>query len=790
MPLTAPGHRRLRRYLPGLFALGGILVVLLIWSSGQAKEQRKIRRDTDLTAEQVSLRLQAWIADRVAAIRFFAAEHPPYLSSSADYASSAQELIDLFPGFQALNRLDADGVISDVVPLAGNEAALGRNVHDHVPGIGQAVDRAAATAGIAYGPVITLFQGGVGVTSYLPLNDASGRLQGFLNGVFRVDTLVDSCLYEQSLRRNYRFRLLDPSDREMYRHDPDSTASDWRADAARAIHVFDQDWQLELLPTTRYRREMAASADEIAAAVGILLVALLAWLLRLHFAGLDRLAESQQRYRLLVENASDLIVKIDSRGRFLYVSPSYCSLFGRSEQDLLNSDFMPLVHEDDRPTTVAAMEELARPPHTCYVEQRALTREGWRWLSWSDTAVFDAEGRIEAVIGVGRDITARKELEDQLRQAQKLQAVGQLAGGIAHDFNNILQAVMGHVSFARDELPAGHPAVENLETIQRSALRAAELTRRLLIFSRQQVLKRVNVDANRLVEDHLRMLRRILSAQVVLDFEPGAGLGAVSVDSGQIEQVLMNLCVNARDAVNGTGRILITTTVRHLAEARPDNPAASPGDYVAIAVADNGCGMDPGEVARIFDPFFTTKAVGQGTGLGLSTVYGIIRQHGGFIDVVSRRGEGSTFTVHLPVATGEMEIETQPVAAEVRRGSETILVAEDDGHVREFTARALRDNGYDVITAADGEEAVLKAREPNRRIALALLDVVMPGLGGPAAATQIRQLSPDTRVLFASGYAPERYRLPDGPDGHADFLGKPFTRAELLTKVREIIDRR
>jgi PAS domain S-box-containing protein len=783
-------QRRLRHFLPGLFAAFGTLLVLLVWWWAQVGEQRDLCQDAELTAEQVGLRLQSWVADRVAAISFFANECPLLPKGHEDYEPIALRLIDLFPGFQALNRLDAGGVIRDVVPDQGNEAALGRDVHDHVAGVGAAADRAAATGRIAFGPAIVLFQGGIAVTSYHSIHDASGRLDGFINGVFRIDNLVDSCLAEESLRRNYRFRLLDATGREMYRHDPSATTTgDWPAVVSRTVILFEQDWRLELAPSATFGRSLASPVDEIAAGVAILLVALFAWLLRSHFAGLDRLSESQSRYRLLVENSTDMIVKVDPRGRFLYVSPSYCTRFGKAEQELLNREFLPLVHEDDRETTAKAMEDLYRPPHSCYLEQRALTTDGWRWLAWVDTAVLDGQGRVEAIIGVGRDITECKELEEQLRQAQKLQAVGQLAGGIAHDFNNILQAVLGHLSFASDELESDHPASAHLETVRQSALRAADLTRQLLVFGRQQVLKRVNADPNQLVSNHLRMLNRIMGAEIAMAFEPGADLGAVSVDPGQIEQVLMNLCVNARDAIAGSGRILITTAERQMTVPRPGSPGNPVGPYVTIAVTDDGCGMDEELQARIFDPFFTTKSVGRGTGLGLATAYGIVRQHGGFIDVSSRPGAGSTFTVYLPVATGTVEKPSPVTVTRSARGDETILLAEDNDAVRLFTARALRDAGYHVLVAADGNEAVDLAREHSGRIALAVLDVVMPGRGGPEAAALIRSFAPDVRVLFASGYTPDHDQLPVGPDGTVDFLGKPFQPSQLLALVREILDR-
>ncbi|MBE0565951.1 MAG: PAS domain S-box protein [Krumholzibacteria bacterium] len=780
--------RRLRRLLPWIFAVLGCLVVFALWTLGATTERRLVREDTALTADQVHLRLEAWVGSRVAAVRLFAGQHSARSHADFTYEQMAFRLIELFPGLQALNLLDQDGVIRDVVPEEGNEAALGRNVHDHIPGVGAAVDRAGVTRQIAFGPVITLFQGGLAVTSYAPVFNADGGLTGFINGVFRIDTLVDDCLSEGSLRQNYRFRLLDPDGREVYRHAAD-TDTDWPFAYATRLQLFEQPWSLVLAPSPQFLDDSVSYADEISAAVGIALVLLLAWLLRAHFAGLGRLADSQARYRLLVEHTGDMIVKMDPQGRFLYVSPSYCVVFGRSEEELLDGRFVPQVHEEDRAASAQETAKLALPPYTCYLEQRALTRDGWRWHSWSDTAILGPDGRIEAVIGVGRDISERKELEDQLRQAQKLQAVGQLAGGIAHDFNNILQAVLGNLHFAQEELPPEHPAAQDLQLVQKGAERAAQLTRQLLAFSRQQMLSRTLLDVNRLVSDHLRMLHRLIGEGLVLEFKPGADVGPVSADPGQLEQVLLNLCVNARDAIGAAGTILITTGERALDDATAAQVAAAPGSYVAISVADDGCGMDEAVMERIFDPFFTTKGVGHGTGLGLATAYGIVKQHGGFIDVVSARGQGSTFTVCLPRAEGEVEVEVLGTARAPERGHETILLAEDDEAVREFAERALTRAGYRVITARDGLEAVELATRHADEIGLALLDVVMPKMGGVQAAQRIRALAPGIGLVFASGYAPGEELPVAAPGGDVVFLGKPYRLDDLLRNVREILDR-
>jgi len=779
-----------RRGLPWVVGLFGVLSVFLLWHSLQRSNRQRLADETRLTAGHVQLRLEAWIDSRTALIRVAASGYADEVYQRWRFDAFADELLELFPGLQAFNRIDNSGVITVIKPGEGNEPALGRNVHDHPdPGIGEAFDRAAATGDLSVGPVVDLFQGHRGVTTYMPTFDTDGKLVAFINCVFSIDKLVDICLAEASLREHYRFRIREPGGEVVCLHadtDPDGS---WAGAVTLPVRFINQTWSMELAPSRAKRAAASPHTTSLLALVGMALALLFAFLIALHMHRLEQLAESEARYRLLVENTRDFIVRVDGAGRFLYVSPSYCELFGRTADDLLGHEFMPLVHEDDRGTTAQEMMKLQVPPHTCDLEQRAMSATGWRWLSWSDTAVVDDAGEIVEIIGVGRDVTERKELEAQLRQSQKLQAVGELAGGMAHDFNNILQVILGNLLFVREDLPADHPAQEELRLIQSSSERGAQLTRQLLTFSRHQVLQSLNIDLNELVARQLRLLQRTLGEAVSLEFQPGKLEGSVVADPGQIELALTNLCVNARDATSETGRIVVATTAETLA-GRVVDTAPRHGDYVRIEVSDDGCGMDLDTLDRIFEPFFTTKAQSQGTGLGLAIVYGILRQHDGFIEARSEPGAGATFRFWLPRSDDPVVSSVPDESRALTGGQETILLAEDDSAVREFARRALERAGYTVLAAEDGDEAVALAGDHDGVIDLALLDVIMPGQSGPDALTSIRADRPGLPAVFASGYAPDDEARPGVGCSACSFIAKPYRLHELLDAVRSMLDER
>jgi len=409
--------------------------------------------------------------------------------------------------------------------------------------------------------------------------------------------------------------------------------------------------------------------------------------------------------------------------------------------------------------------------------------------------VRDASGAIVSYVCAARDVTRERELEDQLRQSQKMEAVGQLAGGIAHDFNNLLTAIMGNSELLLARMEKEDPRRIDLEEIRKAGARAASLTRQLLAFSRRQVMEPVMLDMNSVVESVAKMIERLIGEQVELSTSLDADLGQVHADPGQIEHVIINLAVNARDAMPDGGRLLIETANAVLDEAYVSSHApVQPGSYVMLAISDTGVGMDEATCARVFEPFFTTKESGKGTGLGLSTVYGIVKQSNGYIWVYSEPGQGTTLKIYLP-RVEEHEPLARPRARRAaerapleRNGKETGLVVEDDDAVRTVVRRTLEGSGYTVVEARDVREATRLASEYEGPIDFLITDLIMPEMSGRDLARRVAQLRPDVRVLYMSGYSDNAVLRQGMLSPDMQFLAKPFTRESLLDKVREILD--
>ncbi len=400
------------------------------------------------------------------------------------------------------------------------------------------------------------------------------------------------------------------------------------------------------------------------------------------------------------------------------------------------------------------------------------------------------EGDLLGAIGVALDITDRKHLADQLRQSQKMQAVGELAGGVAHDFNNLLMVMKGHAEMLIDSLPAKSSERQNVEQIQQAAERAAALTRQLLAFSRMQVLQPRVLDLNDVVAGMIQMVSRVIGENIELAFLPGAKLGSVKADPGQIEQVVLNLVVNARDAMPDGGRLTIETSNIDLDRSYAAKHAVvEPGPYVMLTVTDTGCGIDAETQARIFEPFFTTKGPGKGTGLGLATVYGVVKQSGGYIWVYSEVAHGTTFKVYLPrvAALAEKTVAEKP-AAKPSAGTETILFVEDEESVRELVGEYLRARGYNVLESPDGVKALAIAEDYREPIQLLITDVVMPKLSGRELATRLAASRPDLKVLYISGYTDDSVFRHGVLEGGMSFLQKPFNLKAMAQKVREVLD--
>jgi two-component system cell cycle sensor histidine kinase/response regulator CckA len=421
------------------------------------------------------------------------------------------------------------------------------------------------------------------------------------------------------------------------------------------------------------------------------------------------------------------------------------------------------------------------------LEYACATEARPRWFRLIVTPMR-GDGRPEGAVVMHINVSDHKRLEQQFTQAQKMEAVGRLAGGVAHDFNNLLTVINGYSEMVRDRLPPGDPARELVAEIARAGERAAGLTRQLLAFSRQQLVVPQVLDLNALVADTEKMLRRLIGEDVELAVDLEPDLGHVEADPGQIEQVLMNLAVNARDAMPQGGRLTIQTRNIRI-DAAESRPGGRPGPYVLLAVSDTGCGMSEGTQARLFEPFFTTKGPGRGTGLGLATVYGIVQQSGGHIDVESARGQGTTFRIYLPRVEALAPTRKSHQGVRLRPGGrETVLLVEDEAAVRALVRVVLREGGYTVLEARHGVEALRLAEQHTGPIHLLLSDVVMPELGGRELADRLAALRPGLKILYLSGYTDDAVLRHGVQEAEAALLQKPFTPDALALKVREVLD--
>jgi PAS domain S-box-containing protein len=504
----------------------------------------------------------------------------------------------------------------------------------------------------------------------------------------------------------------------------------------------------------------------------------------------DALRESQAQLARAEAFALVMTAHLELDGRWLKVPPTLCRLLEVEERDLIGTSIGVLLHPEDVELERRERERLLRDPsRSVDLEARWIAPSGAvRWMYLNASLVLDADARPHYLLVYLRDVTERKSLESQLVQAQKMEAVAQLAGGIAHDFNNLLTAILGSTELLLAETGAADPRREDIQEIGRAAHRASGLVRQLLAYSRKQVMQPRLVNLNAIVQEMGGMLRRVVGERITLRLDLDPTLGSVLADPGQIEQVIANLGVNARDAMPAGGALTIATAnVSAAGIPAPGDDRLSAGPLVALTVSDTGMGMDEHVLAHLFEPFFTTKELGRGTGLGLATVYGIVRQSGGTIQVASQPREGSTFTVYFPrAAASNVAVSIQSSPPEAPGGSETVLVAEDEMSVRHLVCRVLRGKGYRVLEAPDGE-AALDVAESAGNIDLLVTDLVMPGMGGAALASSLVRLRPALRVVFITGYAPEAVERQGELAVGSGLLEKPFTADQLARKVREAL---
>ncbi|MBI1749993.1 MAG: PAS domain S-box protein [Acidobacteria bacterium] len=502
------------------------------------------------------------------------------------------------------------------------------------------------------------------------------------------------------------------------------------------------------------------------------------------------LRESEAHLRVVIESEPECVKRVAPDGALLDMNPAGLAMIeAETAEAIIGKSVFPLILPEYRDAFRDLLDRVCRGSTGRLEFEIAGLKGTHRWMDTHAVPLRQADGSVH-MLAVTRDVTQRRLLERQLNEAHKFEAIGRLAGGIAHDFNNVLGAIMGWAELSRMEVPQGTPIHGHLQLIEQQSERAASLVRQLLAFARRQILEPRNINLNHTVGEVTSLLDKVIGKDIELKTRLAPDLRAAWADPTQTEQVLMNLCVNARDAMPRGGTLRIETHNARLDEGFcRHHPGARPGRYVLLTVADTGTGMDAATLDRIFEPFFTTKEQGKGSGLGLATIYGIVKQHDGFIDVESAPGRGASFRIYLPVGTGVPDVSTKPLPQPVRGGKETILVAEDHDGIRRMVADMLRALGYNVLLANDGEEAVRLFEANRERIALALLDVVMPRLSGPDAYTRMTSLQPGLPVLFSTGYSSESALLSDMLQRGIGVLQKPYSPSILGRRIREILDR-
>jgi PAS domain S-box-containing protein len=504
------------------------------------------------------------------------------------------------------------------------------------------------------------------------------------------------------------------------------------------------------------------------------------------------LREAEEKYRSLFENAVEGIYQSTPDGRFLTVNPALVRMAGFESADEMIRTWTDIEHQVyvDPQRRRDFLREIVQRGEVRDFEGEVFVKDGsTRWISQCARAVRDAQGRVDHIEGRVLDVTEKKRLEQQFLQAQKMEAIGRLAGGVAHDFNNLLMIINGYCEILLDGVGPDDPAREPLDEIRQAGQRAATLIHQLLAFGRRQIFAPQVIDLNAVVQDVERMLRRVIGEDIDLVLELTA-TGLVKADPAQLQQVLMNLVVNSRDAMPTGGRLVIRTELVHLHESRcADRPEVRSGYYVLLAVSDTGCGMDEDTKARVFEPFFTTKGQGKGTGLGLATVYGIIQQSEGHIEVESAAGRGTRFRIYLPCVSPEpQEPDSSADSQAPLRGRENVLLVEDEPGVRGIVARTLRSLGYQVLEAPQGDVALTRSDEFQGTIHLLVTDVVLPGMGGREIADALTARRPGIKVLYLSGYTGDAVLRRGVQEHEVAFLQKPFSTAMLARKVRAVLD--
>lgn len=748
----------------------------------QAGREARLEGGLRVIADQVVLRLEAFVAAQRDVMHRLRAERQaaPQMSDE-EFRRRALAIRDRYPGFHAFSWLDEQHVLRWSVPGRGNEPALGFDLDAH-PMAAPALGRAEQSGAFVVSRPLELLQGGWGLLAFLRLKGTG--VDGVLVGVFRAEPLLEAAL-GGTLTDEMAFAFEDrgvPVARLGL--EAEKTVAYYTVE--RAVRVGDREWTLRVAPGQAHVANAIGSADGVPVMLGLLLSLGVGVLLAVGQRRQALLHESERRYRGIINEMNEGIWTLDADGRTEFVSQQMAAMLGYTPRQMTRRPIDDFVDESQRAVVRSKMGPQPFDRGTLF-ELEFTRADGSTMQTVVSAKPFLSDaGKFTGAQALITDVTERKRLEAQLLHSQKMEAVGRLAGGIAHDFNNLVTGIMGACHLLELELEGRPESLELVDDIHRCGERAADLTQQLLAFSRQQVLKPTILDPARVVEESTNILRRVIGEDIDLRIEIGPDLWSVSIDPTQLQQVLLNLVVNARDAMPSGGTISVRGC--NLDAHESVEHGLAPGQYVALTVQDTGDGIPAHLLDQIFEPFFTTKAFGKGTGLGLATVLGIVEQSGGRVTVDSQDGQGSMFSVFLLRAEGEPEEKVHVRRRGVtNRGEETILLVEDEDAVRKLVQRVLQRAGYVVHAASRPNEALTWAGPPERQVDLLITDVVMPEMNGLVLVEELRRQRPDLPVIFISGYA-EADRLPEALQ-HEVFIQKPFSVEVLTETARRALDR-
>ena len=1019
------------------------LIMSLIWLHEREQSRLELRELTHVMSQQVAIRLENWINAREAISKLLAKLWPTdYADNPTKFKRYAQNILNNYPGFLAINWIDSTWTIRIVNPDDPNRTALGKNLHKHpFPTVQQTLEKAMATGKMATTPPIHLLQGGSGIVSYIPVYASQKHLLGFINVVFRIDSLIHYCLNDAYVNTHFDYIIYSNGNRPIFwkGNIPRNFVDAASYKASAPAKIIDQKWLVTLFPTPQFIHEKITTANNRNFLFNLLFsftIAFLIWILLLrnrrlkqsedHFRTLfdsastwihilnpdgtilnvnraflnatsrtknsvlgknfadflsadskalfktilaslnenrqfqaelrfqtdsgalrhldcfgavvhdknnkpqfiilheiditqrkyyqNKLNESEEKYRALSEQSSIGVYLIRNR-KLIYTNPKFAQIFGYdSPKEIMNSKSLDdFIKKDEKEKVDRALRELLRghdnemhleitgkkkdgsPVHleafghrivvnnrpailgtfidiservkhletirqlskaveqspvatiisdmngiieyvnpafskitgfkahevmgqsykihqgkdideTIYQDIRRTVIEGKVWSGefkshkkdgeqfWARCVISplkDKSGKIMHLLTSMEDITEQKQLENELVQKQKMEAIGRLAGGIAHDFNNLLTVINGYSQLILHTLPRENALYPKIEQIFQAGERAKNLTSQLLAFSRKQIRQPSPINLSLLVQDIEKMLTRLIGEDVQITCSLQNDLWTIASDKNQIEQIILNLAVNARQAMPDGGKLTISTENIFTNEALiKQYPEIKPGKYVRLSIEDTGIGMDEETQKHIFEPFFTTKPMGQGTGLGLATVYGIVKQNEGYIYVNSAPTKGTKFCIYFPAIEKKAQNDIQEAISETKlKGDETIFLVEDDPSVRELTLRALNYFGYKVIVSKNGEEALKRFNQNNIHVDLLITDVIMPGIGGKKLVDLLHQHHPDLKVLFMSGYSEDQISRKGILNGSINFIQKPFAPIELVKQLRRILDR-